>query len=137
MSSRKRILLVEDSEADVTLALEALDALASVVAIARDGQEAIDYLAAREAPDVLLLDLKLPKVDGLAVLAHVKRDARLRHLPVVMLTSSAEEADVVRSYELGVNAYVVKPHSFDELRAAFARVGRFWAHLNQPPILAS
>lgn len=145
MKSQRRILLVEDSEHDVTLTLEALGEakLGDDVVVVRDGQEALDYLfrtgtyAAEtpELPDVVLLDLKLPRVNGLEVLAKVKADPRLKHIPVVMLTSSEEDSDLERSYGLGVNAYVVKPTSFTDFSATVKKLGRFWAVLNQPPVL--
>jgi CheY-like chemotaxis protein len=108
---------------------------------ARDGEEALDYLYARGIhegraggdPAVVLLDLKLPKIDGLEVLEKVKSDSNLRHIPIVMLTSSREERDLVRSYELGVNAFVVKPVEFNEFFEAIQDLGVFWAILNEPP----
>lgn len=138
-----RILLAEDSVNDRDLAIAALaeSGLANEVVWLADGQEVLDYLlregeyAARPEgqPAVLLLDLKMPKVDGLQVLERIKGDPGLRTLPVVMLTSSREERDVVKSYGLGVNAYVVKPVGFHEFVAALRDVGVFWALLNQPP----
>lgn len=142
MSDLRRILLVEDSQNDVTLILSAFDEirLANEVVVARDGQEALDYLypdgaALRplELPVVVFLDIKLPKVDGLEVLARIKGDPDLKTLPVVMLTSSSEESDLVRSYGLGVNAYVVKPVSFSDFVAALKELGLFWAVVNHPP----
>lgn len=143
MSDLKRILLVEDSEADIELTLSALSGhrLANEVVVARDGAEALDYLlrqgpfAGRNGgnPAVVLLDLKMPRVDGLEVLARVKSDPALRSIPVVMLTSSREERDLVESYRLGVNAYVVKPVDFTQFVSAIERVGMFWAVINQPP----
>ena len=143
MSELKRILLVEDSEADIELTLAALAGhrLANEVVVARDGSEALDYLlrqgkyAGRPGgnPAVVLLDLKMPKVDGLQVLARVKSDPALRPVPVVMLTSSREETDLVESYRLGVNAYVVKPVDFNQFVDAIEKVGMFWAVINQPP----
>jgi len=139
----KPILLVEDNPHDLELTLIALSKsqLANQVVICRDGAEALDYLlqrgdyAGRNAgnPAVVLLDLKLPKVDGLEVLKTVRETASLRSMPVVMLTSSKEEQDLVRSYELGVNAYVVKPVDFTEFVRAIADLGIFWAVLNEPP----
>ncbi|MBA3247855.1 MAG: response regulator [Pyrinomonadaceae bacterium] len=139
----KRILLVEDSpyDAELTLTVLAEHRLANEVDIARDGEEALDYLYRRgrfqerenSNPTVVLLDLKLPKVDGLEVLAQMKSDAQLRKIPVVMLTSSREERDLVRSYDLGVNAYVVKPVDFNEFVNALKEIGLFWAVINQPP----
>ena len=138
-----RILLVEDDAKDIDLTLAALDEfkLANEVVVARDGEEALDYLYCRgdfadrtsENPAVLLLDLKLPKVDGLEVLQQVKADEKLKVIPVVMLTSSREEIDMVTSYRLGVNAYVVKPVDFQEFVNAIKQLGIFWAIINQPP----
>jgi len=139
----KRILLVEDSKQDAELTLEALEEhhLANEVVVCRDGAEALDYLN-REGifklravgnPAVVLLDLKLPKVDGLQVLERVKGDPELKTIPVVMLTSSREEQDLVRSYKLGVNAYVVKPVEFGSFVKALKELGLFWAVLNEPP----
>jgi CheY-like chemotaxis protein len=138
-----RILLVEDDPSDVELTLEALAEynLANEVVVARDGKLALDYLHRRgefnaradENPAVMLLDLKLPKVNGLEVLQQVKSDERLRMIPVVVLTSSQEEKDMMRSYKLGVNAYVVKPVDFHEFINAIKELGVFWAIVNQPP----
>ncbi len=143
MADLRPILLVEDNPKDIELTLAALDRsqLANEVVVVRDGAEALDYLfcngphAGRNTgdPAVVLLDLKLPKVDGLEVLAKVKASPALRHLPVVMLTSSREEQDIVRSYALGVNAFVVKPVDFREFFEAIQNVGVFWAILNEPP----
>lgn len=143
MSELKRILLVEDSTHDVELTLAALEEnhLANEVVVARDGEEALDYLYRRGIfklrssghPAVVLLDLKLPKIDGLEVLKRIKSDETLRSVPVVMLTSSREEKDLVRSYNLGVNAYVVKPVDFHEFVEALKELGLFWAVINQPP----
>jgi CheY-like chemotaxis protein len=139
----KRILLVEDNPNDAELTMEALSEhnLANEVDIVRDGAEALDYLyqrgayAGREDGNlaVILLDLKLPKVDGLEVLRTVKSDENLRYLPVVVLTSSREESDLVESYRLGVNAYVVKPVNFTEFINAVKELGAFWAIVNEPP----
>lgn len=139
----KPILLVEDDKRDLELTLIALERsqLANEVVVMRDGAQALDYLrregdfAGRDAgnPAVVLLDLKLPKVNGLEVLQAVRADPALRSLPVVMLTSSQEENDVVKSYELGVNAYVVKPVAFDRFVSAIGDLGVFWAVLNEPP----
>lgn len=138
-----RILLAEDSTQDVELTLNALAELniTNSVAVARDGAEALDYLYKRGKfadrdngnPVLLLLDLKMPKVDGLEVLRSVKSDPRLRTIPVVVLTSSREEQDVVRSYELGVNAYVVKPVEFEKFLRAVRDLGLFWMLINEPP----
>lgn len=143
MAELRPILLVEDSPKDLELTIAALEKcqLANEVIIARDGEEALDYLYSRGTfagrnqgdPTVVLLDLKLPKIDGLEVLQQVKSDPSLRHVPVVMLTSSREEQDLVRSYELGVNAFVVKPVDFTEFFRAIQDLGVFWAILNEPP----
>lgn len=143
MAELKPILLVEDNPKDVELTLAALEEsqLANEVILVRDGAEALDFIyrrndhADRHTPDpaVVLLDLKLPKVDGLEVLAKVKGDEHMRHMPVVMLTSSREESDLLRSYELGVNAFVVKPVGFREFFEAIQDLGVFWAVLNEPP----
>jgi CheY-like chemotaxis protein len=143
MDSLGRILMVEDDPKDVELTLTALEEynLANEVVVTRDGQEALDYLYCRgqfsartsDNPAVLLLDLKLPKVDGLEVLHQIKSDDRLKMIPVVVLTSSREERDMMRSYQLGVNAYVVKPVDFHEFVNAVRELGVFWAVINQPP----
>ena len=143
MADLKPILLVEDSPKDLELTLAALAKcqLANEIVVARDGAEALDYLFLRGDyrnrfpgnPAVVLLDLKLPKVDGLEVLEKLKREPATRNTPVVMLTSSREEQDVVRSYELGVNAFVVKPVGFQEFFEAVRDLGIFWAILNEPP----
>jgi len=135
--------MVEDDLKDVELTLTALEEynLANEVIVARDGEEALDYLYCRgefqtragDNPAVLLLDLKLPKVDGLEVLKQVKSDEKLRLIPVVVLTSSKEEKDMVASYKLGVNAYVVKPVDFHEFVNAIKELGAFWAVINEPP----
>lgn len=139
----KPILLVEDNPHDLELTLIALSKsqLANEVVVVRDGAEALDYLHRRGefakrqlgSPAVILLDLKLPKVDGLEVLKDIRHTDALKAVPVVMLTSSKEEQDVVRSYELGVNAYVVKPVDFNEFVRAIGDLGIFWAVLNEPP----
>ena len=143
VSDLKRILLAEDSDADVELTLEALSQhrLANEVVVVRDGAQALDYLFRRGEyagrpegnPAVVLLDLKMPKLDGLQVLRQVKADASLRAIPIVMLTSSREEQDLVESYRLGVNAYVVKPVDFGRFVDAVKQVGMFWAVVNEPP----
>ena len=143
MSALARILLVEDDPRDVELTLTALGEynLANEVVVARDGEKALDYLYSRgefsnrsnDNPAVMLLDLKLPKVDGLQVLQQIKSDERLKLIPVVVLTSSHEEKDMMRSYKLGVNAYVVKPVDFHEFVNAIKELGVFWAVINEPP----
>ncbi|RUT28833.1 response regulator [Arsenicitalea aurantiaca] len=143
MADLRPILLVEDNPRDLELTLAALAKcqLANDIVVARDGAEALDYLYARNGfagrdpgnPAVVLLDLKLPKVDGLQVLETVKQDPMQKHIPVVMLTSSREERDVLRSYEVGVNAFVVKPVDFNAFFEAIQDLGMFWAVLNEPP----
>jgi CheY-like chemotaxis protein len=143
MTSLKRILLVDDSPRDTELAVTALEAhnLANEVVALRDGAEALDYLYRRGEfadrphgdPAVILLDLKMPKVDGIEVLRQIKGDPALRRIPVVVMTSSREEQDVLNTYELGVNAYVVKPVRFQSFVEAVEQVGAFWAVLNEPP----
>ena len=142
MAEIKRILLAEDDENDVELTMTALDQhnLANRVDVARDGEEALDYLyrrgkfadRAKGNPVVILLDLKMPKVDGLEVLKQIKSDHQLKMIPVVVLTSSHEELDIVKSYELGVNAYVVKPVDFEQFLDSVKNLGLFWAVLNEP-----
>jgi CheY-like chemotaxis protein len=137
------ILLVDDSANDVELILASLEEhhLANRVVVMRNGAEALDYLYRRAAfagrpaenPVLLLLDLKMPKVDGLEVLRQVKSDAALKTIPVIVLTSSREESDLVKSYDLGTNAYVVKPVAFGEFVEAIRRLSVFWLLLNQPP----
>jgi DNA-binding response OmpR family regulator len=143
MNNLRRILMVEDDARDVELSLTALEQynLANEVIVVGDGEEALDYLYQRGKfrtrpsgnPAVLLLDLKLPKVDGLEVLQQIKADDRLKMVPVVVLTSSREERDMVASYRLGVNAYVVKPVDFHEFVNAVKELGIFWALINEPP----
>jgi CheY-like chemotaxis protein len=143
MSRLGRILMVEDDPKDVELSLTALEdyTLANEVIVTRDGEQALDYLycrgeyqtRSRGNPAVMLLDLKLPKVDGLEVLKQIKSDGELRMIPVVVLTSSKEEKDMVASYQLGVNAYVVKPVDFHEFVNAIKELGVFWAVINEPP----
>ena len=143
MNELGRILIVEDDPKDVELTLTALEEynLANEVVVTRDGEEALDYLYCRgnfqtrtgANPAVLLLDLKLPKVDGLEVLQQMKADEKLRMIPVVVLTSSREEKDLVASYKLGVNGYVVKPVDFHEFVNAIKELGIFWAIINEPP----
>lgn len=146
MGKLGRILLVEDSDNDVTLTLAVFEdcRLANEVVVVRDGQQALDFLsrtgehAGNQEPDpvVVLLDLKLPKVNGLEVLQKVKADPATRRIPVVVLTSSREESDLLKSYDLGVNAYVVKPVGFDAFASALKELGLFWALLNQTPASA-
>ncbi len=143
MDEFDEILLVEDNPNDVELILAALreNGLVTNIHVARDGEEALDYLlrqGAHEArsmknPKVVILDLKLPKVDGLEVLERIKTDPALKSTPVVMLTSSREERDLLRSYDLGTNAYVVKPMSFKKFVGAVKELGSFWVVINQPP----
>jgi len=139
------ILLVEDNPSDVELTLHALtrNNVTNRVHVVQDGAEAVDFLfctgqyASRSlanGPKVILLDLKLPKVDGLEVLRRVKADARLRVIPVVVLTSSREESDLVESYKLGANSYIVKPVDFQQFTEAVRQVGLYWVLLNQPPV---
>jgi two-component system, response regulator len=137
------ILLVEDNPSDVELALHAFarGRVANTIQVAGDGEQALDFLfrrgrhstRANHRPRVVLLDLKLPKVDGLEVLRAVRADADLRTLPVVVLTSSREERDVVESYRLGVNSYIVKPIDFEKLLEAAEAIGFYWLMLNEPP----
>lgn len=141
-SGLRPVLVVEDNANDLELMLEGLSGhkLANPIAVARNGEEALDYLFRRgahasratEDPVVVLLDLKMPKVDGLEVLRAVKADGHLRRIPIVMVTSSREEHDLVRSYDLGVNGYVVKPVNFADFMAAVGDIGAFWAVLNEP-----
>jgi len=143
MAPLKRILLAEDNEHDVELTLAALEEhnLANEVVVVRDGAEALDYLFRRGKfanhsnglPVVVMLDLKMPKVDGLEVLHQMRADADLKHVPVVMITSSREEQDLIRSYQLGVNAYVVKPVDFQQFVSSVKEIGFFWAVINEPP----
>ena len=143
MNELGRILIVEDDPKDVELTLTALEEynLANEVVVTRDGEEALDYLYCRgsfkmrggENPAVVLLDLKLAKVDGLEVLQQIKSDEKLKFMPVVVLTSSREEKDMVTSYKLGVNAYVVKPVDFHDFVNAIKELGVFWAVINEPP----
>ena len=143
MSALRPILLVEDNPDDIELTLIALQKsrLANPVVSVRDCAEALDFLRREgayadrqeENPAVILLDKKLPKVDGHEMLREVRADERLRRVPVVMLTSSREERDLLKSYDLGVNAYVVKPVEFDDFMAAINDLGVFWAVLNEPP----
>ena len=144
MNGKKSILLVEDNPDDEVLTLRALKKhnLANQITVARDGAEALDFLfgtgkhAGRDLnamPTVVLLDLKLPKVDGLEVLRRIRADERTRRIPVVILTSSNEEKDVVRSYDLGINSYIRKPVEFEKFLAAVEELGLYWLLLNEPP----
>ncbi|MBS0298041.1 MAG: response regulator [Proteobacteria bacterium] len=143
MADLRPILLVEDSPQDLELTLAALAKcqLANEIVVTRDGAQALDWLQRKGEftdrtagdPAVVLLDLKLPKLDGLEVLERVKGDEHMRSIPVVMLTSSREEKDLVRSYQLGVNAFVVKPVEFREFFEAIQDLGVFWGILNEPP----
>ena len=143
MPTLGRILLVEDDPSDVELTLTALEdyKLANEVVVARDGQQALDYLRCqgeyksrpRENPAVLLLDLKLPKVDGLEVLRQIREDQRTKLLPVVILTSSKEESDLLRGYELRANSYIRKPVDFARFVEAVREIGMYWLVLNEPP----
>ena len=143
MAELKRILLAEDNPKDVELTLAALEEhnLANEVVVVSDGAETLDYLYRRQKfakrddhnPAVVLVDLKMPKVDGLEVLRTIKGDNDLKPIPVVILTSSREEKDLVESYKLGVNAYVVKPVDFTKFVEAVKQIGAFWALINEPP----
>jgi len=145
MNQIKRILLVEDDPKDVELTLTALEEyrLANAVDVVRDGAEALDYLYRRRKfqtrdggnPAVVILDLKLPKVSGLEVLRQVKADAQLSRVPIVVLTSSREDQDLIASYQLGVNAYVVKPVDFHKFVDAVKTLGAFWVVLNEAPLV--
>ena len=144
MARLKRILLAEDNARDVELVVEALEEnhLANEIVVVRDGVKAMEYLRGQgefanrspESPVVVLLDLKMPRMDGLEVLRHMKEDEALRMIPVVMLTSSREERDLIESYRLGVNAYVVKPVVFDRFLEAVRTLGLFWAVVNETPL---
>jgi CheY-like chemotaxis protein len=139
-----KILLVEDNPNDVELTLHAFEKykLANSIHVARDGQEALDYLFGAGdggrtdyvQPQVILLDLKLPKVDGLEVLRRIRSDAAMGTVPVVILTSSREERDVVESYQLGVNSFIVKPIEFDKFVDTVQTLGLYWLLLNEPPV---
>ena len=140
------ILLVEDNPNDVELTLHALKKhnLANRVEVVRDGAEALEFIfcsgayahrSVENGPRVILLDLQLPKVDGLEVLRRVKADPRTKMIPVVVLTSSREERDVVESYKLGVNSYIVKPVDFEQFTEAMRHLGFYWLLLNEPPVI--
>jgi two-component system response regulator len=143
MRTDNEILLIDDDEADVELALHALreNKLVNSIRVLRDGEEALDYLfgagrevrrATGQTPKLILLDLKLPKVDGIEVLRRIKSDPELKFIPVVILTSSKEERDLVRGYDLGVNSYIRKPVDFDQFRQIVTQVGLYWLVINQP-----
>jgi two-component system, response regulator len=144
MSNRKIILIVEDNPDDELLTLTALkdNNIMNEVVVARDGEEALDYLYlngkykdrdTRIAPQVILLDLKLPKVDGLEVLQQIRSHSETKHLPVVILTSSKEETDLIKSYELGANSYIRKPVDFEQFTQAIKYLGLYWLVLNELP----
>jgi two-component system, response regulator len=146
MTNQIEILYVEDNPSDVELTMHAFkkNHLANNILVARDGEEAIEMIFGKDAgadtdlvhvPRVILLDLKLPKVDGLEVLKRLKSDDRTRMIPVVVLTSSREERDIVESYRLGVNSYIVKPVDFEKFVDAMRTLGMYWLLLNQPPTL--
>ena len=138
------LLIVEDNPQDLELALLALDdsKFANKIHVARDGAEALDFIFCEgphaerqiaDAPHVILLDLKLPKIDGLQVLKRIKSDPRTKRIPVVVLTSSKEQRDVIESYDLGVSSYIVKPVNFEQFVATMRQLGLYWLLLNQPP----
>jgi CheY-like chemotaxis protein len=145
MNIIQEILLVEDSQNDIDLALYALreERLANSIFIVRDGKEALDYLFCRGAyaersfnhpPKLVLLDLKLPKIDGLQVLRELKNDSRTRTIPVVIMTSSTEERDLVEGYSLGVNSYIQKPVDFEQFRTTVKTLGMYWLVVNRSPV---
>lgn len=145
-SGKLDILLVEDNQDDMELALHALrrEKLANTIHVARDGEEALDFLFCRGAfahrtfdspPKLVLLDLKLPKVDGMEVLKQVKNDPRTRTIPIVIMTSSKEERDLVAGYSLGANSYIQKPVDFEQFRETVKSVGLYWLLTNQPPVV--
>ncbi len=140
------ILLVEDSPEDLELTQRALRNanLGNHIQVARDGAEALDFIFCEgeykerkieDTPKLILLDLKLPKVDGLEVLERIKGDLRTKHIPIVILTSSKEQVDVIKSYQLGVNSYIVKPVNFESFTSAVQDLGMYWLLINQPPKL--
>jgi two-component system response regulator len=145
-SEQLDILLVEDNQDDIDLALHALrrGKLANNIFVARDGEEALDFLFCRgayrersfdHAPKLVLLDLKLPKVNGMEVLKLVKSDPRTKTIPIVIMTSSKEERDLVAGYNLGANSYIQKPVDFDQFRETVKTVGMYWLVINQPPVV--
>lgn len=138
----KRILIVDDSPKDVELAIAALSEnnMANEIIVAEDGEEALDYLYKRGKfidehgfPAVILLDIKMPKMNGIEVLRHIRNDSKFKLIPVIMVTSSREEKDLVESYKLGANSYVVKPVDFTQFMEAIKILGQYWAIVNQPP----
>ena len=144
MPREVEILLVEDNPSDLELAMHALKKynLANNIEIKRDGAEALDFIFCQgkyterdieEIPKIILLDLKLPKIDGLEVLNKIKSNPRTRNIPVVVMTSSNQERDIVESYELGVNSYIVKPVDFEQFADAVRNIGFYWLLLNEPP----
>jgi len=146
--SRQVILIVDDNSKDVELTVRALNKseVRSEIVVVRDGAEALDYLFADETladgggrvlPSLILLDLKLPKIDGLEVLRRVRTDARTKHLPVVILTTSNEDGDLIEGYRLGANSYVRKPVDFDRFVDVAAQLGCYWLTLNELPPLAT
>ena len=145
MANFRPILLAEDNPNDVELTLTALHSLnlANEIVVVNDGAQVLDFLHRRHsfnnraavAPAVILLDLKMPRVDGLEALRQIRADSGLRMLPIVILTSSREENDLVKGYQLGANAYVVKPVDFDQFISAISQLGVFWALINEPPPL--
>jgi CheY-like chemotaxis protein len=147
MSQNPRVLLAEDNPQDAELTIEALSTykLSDAIEVVSDGSEALDYLHCRGKhagrsngnPTVVLLDIKMPKVDGLAVLREIKSNETLRTIPVVMLTSSREEQDLIAGYEGGANAFVVKPVDFPSFQEAVRRLGVFWVLVNEPPVAPS
>jgi two-component system response regulator len=144
MNSDVEILLVEDNEDDIELTMVALkkNRLANTICVLRDGEEALDYLFCRNqyasrnpanSPRVILLDIKLPKVDGLEVLREIKSNIATKSIPVVVMTSSKEQRDMVEGYQLGVNSYIQKPVDFDQFREIIKQLGFYWLVINQPP----
>ncbi|MCB9079065.1 MAG: response regulator [Anaerolineaceae bacterium] len=144
MSREVEILLVEDNPSDLELAMHALQKynLANNIEIKRDGADALDFVFCQgkyaqrdieKTPKIILLDLKLPKVDGLEVLNKIKSNPQTRNIPVVVMTSSNQERDIVESYELGVNSYIVKPVDFEQFANAVRNIGFYWLLLNEPP----
>ena len=144
MPREVEILLVEDNPSDLELAMHALKKynLANNIEIKRDGAEALDFIFCQgkyterdieEIPKIILLDLKLPKIDGLEVLNKIKSNPQTRNIPVVVMTSSNQERDIVESYELGVNSYIVKPVDFEQFADAVRNIGFYWLLLNEPP----